>query len=215
MMNSSSTEGSLISSVSLNGSVGHSLRSPVVLDPCRLSNVGPPPPGSAVVPSIGRKRHSSAGTLTDYSFLLDDDSSSSAESPRMEEDNDETRRLKIELKHTMDMYHAACKEALNAKQQVMELQEWKRKQERRLRASSPSLATVDDTTRKVVEKEVQKRVALVRRKLLYELGQCQYQAHLVEKYRGLFHILVVIFLYYFYFTMFIPVRKCYPSQDYT
>lgn len=30
----------------------------------------------------------------------------------------EMRRLKIELKQTMDMYSSACKEALNAKQKV-------------------------------------------------------------------------------------------------
>lgn len=30
----------------------------------------------------------------------------------------EMRRLKLELKQTMDMYSTACKEALNAKQKV-------------------------------------------------------------------------------------------------
>lgn len=30
----------------------------------------------------------------------------------------EIRRLKVELKHTMEMYHKACKEALTAKQKV-------------------------------------------------------------------------------------------------
>ncbi|KAK8515553.1 hypothetical protein V6N12_075591 [Hibiscus sabdariffa] len=153
----SSSAGTLTSSISL----GHSLRSPIVLDPCRLSSVGPPP-GGAIIPSIpsGRRRHSKAKTLTDYSFLLDESSSSSAESSKNDEDNVETRRLRIELKHTMDMYHSACKEALTAKRQVIELQEWKRKQERRMRQPSPSLTTVDETTRRVVEKEVQKRVAL-------------------------------------------------------
>ncbi|GMI84225.1 hypothetical protein like AT5G20310 [Hibiscus trionum] len=211
----STAAGTLTSSVSLNDSLGHSLRSPIVLDPCRLSNVGPPP-GGAVVPSFysGRRRHSKAKTLTDYSFLLDE-SSSSAESSKIEEDNDETRRLRIELKHTMDLYHAACKEALTVKQQMIELQKWKRKYERRMRESLPSLTTVDDTTRRVVEKEVQKRVALVRRKLMGELEQSQYQSHLVDKYRGLFHILVVIFLYYFYFTILVFVKRDYLSQNYT
>ncbi|KAJ4911934.1 Protein kinase protein with adenine nucleotide alpha hydrolases-like domain [Raphanus sativus] len=37
----------------------------------------------------------------------------------------EMRRLKVELKQTMDMYSSACKEALNAKQKANELNKWK------------------------------------------------------------------------------------------
>ncbi|OMO53247.1 UspA [Corchorus capsularis] len=37
----------------------------------------------------------------------------------LEDTNDEMRRLRIELKQTMDMYHAACKEALAAKQKEL------------------------------------------------------------------------------------------------
>ncbi|WZZ30503.1 hypothetical protein YC2023_013904 [Brassica napus] len=37
----------------------------------------------------------------------------------------EMRRLKIELKQTMDMYSSACKEALDAKQKANELNKWK------------------------------------------------------------------------------------------
>uniref|UniRef100_A0A2C9WIK7 RING-type E3 ubiquitin transferase n=1 Tax=Manihot esculenta TaxID=3983 RepID=A0A2C9WIK7_MANES len=36
----------------------------------------------------------------------------------MEEYEEETRRLKVELKQTIDMYHAACKEALTAKREA-------------------------------------------------------------------------------------------------
>lgn len=32
---------------------------------------------------------------------------------------DQMKRLKIEVKQTMDMYHAACKEALQAKHKVL------------------------------------------------------------------------------------------------
>lgn len=32
----------------------------------------------------------------------------------------EIRRLKLELKQTMDMYSSACKEAITAKQKVMD-----------------------------------------------------------------------------------------------
>ncbi|XP_077247927.1 U-box domain-containing protein 35-like isoform X2 [Tasmannia lanceolata] len=37
----------------------------------------------------------------------------------------EMRRLKLELKQTMDMYSTACKEALSAKQKAQELHQWK------------------------------------------------------------------------------------------
>ncbi|XP_056167200.1 U-box domain-containing protein 35-like isoform X2 [Syzygium oleosum] len=44
----------------------------------------------------------------------------------------EMRRLKLELKQTMEMYSTACKEALVAKQKAMELQRWRYEEERRL-----------------------------------------------------------------------------------
>ncbi|XP_044471478.1 U-box domain-containing protein 35 [Mangifera indica] len=37
----------------------------------------------------------------------------------------EMRRLKLELKQTMELYSSACKEALNAKQKAQELHQWK------------------------------------------------------------------------------------------
>ncbi|XP_016490634.1 U-box domain-containing protein 52 isoform X1 [Nicotiana tabacum] len=44
----------------------------------------------------------------------------------------EMRRLKLELKQTMEMYSTACKEALTAQQKAMELQRWKTEEQRRL-----------------------------------------------------------------------------------
>ncbi|XP_010453263.1 PREDICTED: U-box domain-containing protein 52-like isoform X1 [Camelina sativa] len=43
----------------------------------------------------------------------------------------EMKRLKIELKQTMDMYSSACKEALNAKKKANELNLWKMEEARR------------------------------------------------------------------------------------
>ncbi|CAE6097320.1 unnamed protein product [Arabidopsis arenosa] len=43
----------------------------------------------------------------------------------------EMKRLKIELKQTMDMYSSACKEALNAKKKANELNQWKMEEARR------------------------------------------------------------------------------------
>ncbi|KAE8651694.1 hypothetical protein Csa_006649 [Cucumis sativus] len=47
----------------------------------------------------------------------------------------EMRRLKLELKQTMDMYSTACKEALTAKQKAMELHRWKVEEEQRFEAA--------------------------------------------------------------------------------
>ncbi|OAY26885.1 U-box domain-containing protein 35 isoform X2 [Manihot esculenta] len=43
----------------------------------------------------------------------------------------EMRRLKLELKHTIDMYSTACKEALSAKKKACELHQWKMEEARR------------------------------------------------------------------------------------
>ncbi|XP_019447826.1 PREDICTED: U-box domain-containing protein 35-like [Lupinus angustifolius] len=44
----------------------------------------------------------------------------------------EMRRLKLELKQTMEMYSTACKEALTANQKAMELQRWKMEEQKKL-----------------------------------------------------------------------------------
>ncbi|KAG2314924.1 hypothetical protein Bca4012_065733 [Brassica carinata] len=44
----------------------------------------------------------------------------------------EMRRLKMELKHTMDMYNSACKEAISAKKAATELHKWKVDKEQKL-----------------------------------------------------------------------------------
>ncbi|XWS70225.1 hypothetical protein CRYUN_Cryun03dG0030200 [Craigia yunnanensis] len=44
---------------------------------------------------------------------------------------DEMRRLKLELKQTMDMYSTACKEALTAKRKANELHQWKMEEARK------------------------------------------------------------------------------------
>ncbi|RWW17851.1 hypothetical protein GW17_00018201 [Ensete ventricosum] len=49
-----------------------------------------------------------------------------------EDVEEEMKRLRLELKQTMDMYNNACKEALTAKQKAMELQRWKIEEEKRL-----------------------------------------------------------------------------------
>ncbi|CAH2079497.1 unnamed protein product [Thlaspi arvense] len=66
-------------------------------------------------------------------------SSSSLESGRQsftlssqDEIEAEMRRLKMELKYTMDMYNTACKEAISAKRTANELHKWKLEKEQKL-----------------------------------------------------------------------------------
>ncbi|XP_077222635.1 U-box domain-containing protein 35-like [Tasmannia lanceolata] len=53
-------------------------------------------------------------------------------SQTMEDVEAEMKRLKLELKQTMDMYSTACKEALNANKKARELHHWKVEEEGRL-----------------------------------------------------------------------------------
>ncbi|XP_050101792.1 U-box domain-containing protein 52-like isoform X1 [Malus sylvestris] len=59
----------------------------------------------------------------------------------------EMRRLRVELKQTMDMYTSACKEATTAKQNAWEMQKWRTSEERKLEeaklAEEAALAMAD------------------------------------------------------------------------
>ncbi|GMH11806.1 hypothetical protein Nepgr_013647 [Nepenthes gracilis] len=89
----------------------------------------------------------------------------------------EMQRLKMELKQTMDMYSNACKEALTAKQQAMELQRWKMEEEGRLeearlaeeaalalaekeRAKSRVAIEAAEAAQRIAELEAQKRISV-------------------------------------------------------
>ncbi|XP_048329704.1 U-box domain-containing protein 35 [Ziziphus jujuba] len=60
------------------------------------------------------------------------DSGKSWSSQNMDEVEAEMRRLRLELKQTMDMYSTACKEALTAKQKANELHRWKLEEQQKL-----------------------------------------------------------------------------------
>ncbi|XP_073011369.1 U-box domain-containing protein 35-like [Typha latifolia] len=89
----------------------------------------------------------------------------------------EMKRLRLELKQTMDMYSTACKEALTAKQKAMELHRWKMDEDKRLEEAKVSeeaaLALVErekekskaameaaEAARRIAELETQKRANL-------------------------------------------------------
>ncbi|KAJ8760157.1 hypothetical protein K2173_011013 [Erythroxylum novogranatense] len=71
---------------------------------------------------------SSQQDLSPFSY----ESGFSSSSQKTDELEAEMRRLKLELKQTMDMYSTACREALTAKQKAMELQRWRMEEERKM-----------------------------------------------------------------------------------
>jgi len=80
-------------------------------------------------------RFTDKNALHDFSSISEDSGRCSCSSQNLDEVESEMRRLKLELKQTMDMYSTACKEALTAKQKAVELQRWRLEEERRLEES--------------------------------------------------------------------------------
>ncbi|XP_052184098.1 U-box domain-containing protein 35-like isoform X1 [Diospyros lotus] len=76
--------------------------------------------------------------FSDESFdnsRISDISRSSVPSQVSREVETEMRRLKLELKQTMDMYNSACKEAVGAKEKAKEIDQWKTEEARKLEAA--------------------------------------------------------------------------------
>jgi serine/threonine protein kinase len=69
----------------------------------------------------------------------------------------EMKRLRLELKQTMDMYSTACKEALTAKQKAMELQRWKVEEEQR----SQETRLTEESAMALIEQEKAKARAAI------------------------------------------------------
>jgi len=95
------------------------------------------PSNSSVDPDFGQAMHFSSmdfGENLDALSLSPRDSSSPLSTAQREVEA-EMRRLKLELKQTMDMYNAACKEAINAKQRAKEMHMLKMEEARRLEES--------------------------------------------------------------------------------
>ncbi|XWS19217.1 hypothetical protein CRYUN_Cryun32bG0111900 [Craigia yunnanensis] len=67
-----------------------------------------------------------------FSSISQESGRSSCSSQNLDEVEAEMRRLRLELKQTMDLYSNACREALSAKQQAMELNRCKNQEEQRL-----------------------------------------------------------------------------------
>ncbi|CAN8304987.1 unnamed protein product [Cochlearia groenlandica] len=95
--------------------------------------------------------------FTDISFLngystVSDESgrtSCSYSSQNLDDFESQIRRLRLELKQTMDMYSSACKEALTAKSEASELQKLRSEEERRME----ELKKAEETVMSMMEKE--------------------------------------------------------------
>ncbi|OWM77243.1 hypothetical protein CDL15_Pgr028880 [Punica granatum] len=136
--------------------------------------------------------------------------SPSANSSPMNDDVEvEMQRLKLELKQTMEMYSAACREALIAKKTAEELEQWKAEEERRLkelrvageaalmlaqkeRAKSKAAMEAAEVARRVADMEAHKRrnaemkaikEAEEKKKIINSLGQSyiQYRKYTIEE----------------------------------
>ncbi|KAF1858748.1 hypothetical protein Lal_00044781 [Lupinus albus] len=122
--------------------------------------------------SLNFGRRSIDITSPDHSFSSDGFSSSSQTTDDVEA---EMRRLKLELKQTMEMYSTACKEALSAQHMAVELQRWKIEEEKRMeearmaeeaalamaereRAKSKAAIETAEAQKRIAELEAQKRL---------------------------------------------------------
>ncbi|XP_019092550.1 PREDICTED: U-box domain-containing protein 35-like isoform X1 [Camelina sativa] len=144
-------------------------------------------------------------------------SSSSQESGRLsslsiyrkEDVEGEMRRLKLELKYTMDMYNTACKEAIAAKKMTTELHKWNLEREQKLeearlakesamamaenekaksRAAMEALATANKTAEIEAQKRKQIETAALREvednnKAMHSLNECDkmYRKYTIEE----------------------------------
>ncbi|KAJ4792098.1 Kinase protein with adenine nucleotide alpha hydrolases-like domain [Rhynchospora pubera] len=115
--------------------------------------------------------------------MFSQSSESSFSQTMMTEDSEsEMNRLRLELKQMMDMYSTACKEALDAKKQMVEFRQWKSEEENRLleakRAQEAALEMVErerakcraaieaaEKAKQIAEIEAQMRINAERRAL--------------------------------------------------
>ncbi|XP_034682438.1 U-box domain-containing protein 52 isoform X1 [Vitis riparia] len=123
---------------------------------------------------MGRKSME-IGSPPEFLAISQENDRTSWSSQSAEDVEAEMRRLKLELKQTMDMYSTACKEALTAKQKARELQRWKLEEEQRLeearlaeeaalaiaeREKAKSRAAIEhaEAAQRIAELEAQKRI---------------------------------------------------------
>ncbi|XP_050223722.1 U-box domain-containing protein 52 isoform X2 [Mercurialis annua] len=125
----------------------------------------------------GAKFHD-LSSVQEFSTFSDESAETSLSGSSSVDDMEaEMRRLKLELKQTMDMYSTACKEALTAKQKATELQRWRVEEERRMEeaklAEEAALSAAEkekvrcraameaaDAAKRIAELEAQRRLTV-------------------------------------------------------
>ncbi|XP_019464680.1 PREDICTED: uncharacterized protein LOC109362997 isoform X1 [Lupinus angustifolius] len=120
---------------------------------------------------------------------------------------DEMMRLKLDLERAMDLYHTVCKEALVSKHKLIELQDWKEKQEHRMKEielENTRCKVTNEAPQRLENQEVEKRLLKAEIRAMIESDEKQKvldvlrQSHTVIKYQSIFHVFVVLFLSYLY-----------------
>ncbi|CAI0409993.1 unnamed protein product [Linum tenue] len=124
-------------------------------------------------------------SMQEFSFVSQDSGrTSSVSSSQIVQDEMEAemKRLRLELKQTMELYNTACKEAVAAKQRAVEMQRWRNEEEQKLEEAKTSeeaaLTTVEqerarckaamesaEAAQKVAEMEAHKRMSVELRTL--------------------------------------------------
>ncbi|XP_075098464.1 uncharacterized protein LOC107761456 [Nicotiana tabacum] len=158
-----------------------------------------------------------------YDFLLSEQKceENSLSSDKIKEMEEKMRRLELQTIQTMEMYHAACKEALREKQKVKELENLRKEDEKKLvearRQKEEALACVAKekalrmaskeeakAAQKKAEREAQRRKRSERKALKKSEAKKTALKSLVHsqkamKYQSLLRILVVLIIFYVYF----------------
>ncbi|CAI0409999.1 unnamed protein product [Linum tenue] len=121
-------------------------------------------------------------SMQEFSFVSQDSGRTSSVSSSQDEMEAEMKRLRLELKQTMELYNTACKEAVAAKQRAVEMQRWRNEEEQKLEEAKTSeeaaLTTVEqerarckaamesaEAAQKVAEMEAHKRMSVELRTL--------------------------------------------------
>ncbi|KAK4354069.1 hypothetical protein RND71_026263 [Anisodus tanguticus] len=173
----------------------------------RLSNSSETESRLSFGSSFSATRLSEVNAFSSNSF--DSGNGSWSSTNNLEDIEAEMRRLKQEIKQTMDMYSTACKEALSAKHKALELSRWKVEEEQKLEearlAEEAALAIAEkekakcraaleaaEEAQRIAEREAQRRISAERKalkeaeekkKVLDALAQsdCRYRKYTIEE----------------------------------
>ncbi|XP_074565005.1 U-box domain-containing protein 52-like [Curcuma longa] len=133
-----------------------------------------------------------------YSSISYENAPSNSQSIMDEETEAEIRRLKLELKQTMDMYSSACREAITAKQKAEALQRWKTEEEQRMRearvaeevalavaaaekAKCAAAVRTAEASKRIAEAEAQKRINAEKKTSTFDHTTLRYRRYTIEE----------------------------------